>query len=155
MGALTLKKNISEKMKQKKEEENGYNDQKANVKSKRFLICVNVLGSAGPLRFLVNDDDRVGGVIDACLKQYAREGRLPILRYSPDNFLLYAANAGADALNTWDTIGSSRARNFIMCKKAVQPSMTEGRSEMTKKKGINGKWKAWLNKSLSMKIPTN
>lgn len=67
-----------------------------NNNNKRFLISVNVLGSAGPLRFLVNEEDLVGGVIDTALKVYAKEGRLPVLGSHPDNFFLYCANAGSD-----------------------------------------------------------
>ncbi|GAB4840464.1 hypothetical protein Ancab_021233 [Ancistrocladus abbreviatus] len=128
---------------------------KKNNKSgnnRRFLVTVNVLGSTGPLRFLVNKDDLVTGIIDAALKMHAREGRLPVLGSDPKNFLLYPANVGSDALNAWDKIGSSEVRNFLMCKKTVvQPTMTEGRPEMTSRKG-NAKWKAWFNKSFSLKI---
>lgn len=63
---------------------------------RRFLITVNVLGSAGPLRFLVNEEELVATVIDTALRSYAREGRLPVLGFDLDNFLLYSANAGSD-----------------------------------------------------------
>ncbi|GAB2279901.1 hypothetical protein Dimus_014537 [Dionaea muscipula] len=128
---------------------------------KRFLVIVNVVGSPGPLRFMVNEDDLVGAVIDATLKQYAREARLPALGSNPDNFLLYTTT-DATALNAWEAIGSSGGRNFIMCKKVLvqKPNMTTtdqfARSEMMisdphRKKGmINAKWKAWLNRSLSL-----
>ncbi|KAL9269377.1 hypothetical protein AKJ16_DCAP20048 [Drosera capensis] len=151
---IKMKRTISEKMmmrKQRKKKGSSDEDQ-MNAKNMRFLVTVNVLGSAGPLRFLVNEHDLVGGVIDASLKRYAHEGRLPALGSASGNFLLYSANAGADALNATDTIGSSGGRAFIMCKKVAKPSMTEARSEMISRKGVNGKWKAWLNKSLTLKI---
>lgn len=62
----------------------------------RLLITVNVLGSAGPLRFLVNEEELVAAVIDTALRSYAREGRLPVLGSDLNNFLLYSANAGSD-----------------------------------------------------------
>lgn len=66
------------------------------VKVTRFLITVNVLGSAGPLRFVVSENDKVASVVDTALKQYAREGRLPILSSNINDFFLYSATDGID-----------------------------------------------------------
>ncbi|KAL0372724.1 UNVERIFIED_CONTAM: hypothetical protein Scaly_0954000 [Sesamum calycinum] len=46
--------------------------QKKNQPSKgnRFLISVTVLGSAGPIRFVVNEDELVAAVIDTALKSF-------------------------------------------------------------------------------------
>ncbi|KAH0697393.1 hypothetical protein KY289_014875 [Solanum tuberosum] len=119
------------------------------VKGTRLLITVNVLGSAGPLRFVVNENDKVAKVVDTALKQYGREGRLPILTSNVNDFLLYSASAGMDALGASDSIGSLGVRNFILCKKQKQAVMTEGRAQHG-----NGKrgWKAWLTKSFNFKI---
>lgn len=62
----------------------------------RFLISVTVLGSAGPIRFVVKEKELVAAVIDTALKLYAREGRLPVLGTVPDEFLLYCPNYGSD-----------------------------------------------------------
>ncbi|GLT28815.1 hypothetical protein SLA2020_037190 [Shorea laevis] len=125
-----------------------------NAKNSRFLITINVLGSAGPIRFVVNEDDLVSAVIDTALKSYAREGRLPVLGSDANNFLLYTANAGSDALSPSEKIGMSQGgRSFVLCKKAVHPQKSEGRSEMIAQK--NSRWKAWLNKSFSFKILTH
>ncbi|KAJ9172990.1 hypothetical protein P3X46_016169 [Hevea brasiliensis] len=139
-----MKRNVSEKLilqRQKK---------KADDRKNRFLITINVLGSAGPIRLVVNEDDLVAGVIDTALKTYSREGRLPVLGSDIKNFLLYCANAGSDALNPWEPIGCGGGRNFVLCKKQREPQMTEGRSEMIAKKASG--WKAWLNKSFSFKV---
>ncbi|KAJ8646640.1 hypothetical protein MRB53_008388 [Persea americana] len=114
---------------------------------RRFLITVNVLGSAGPLRFLVNEEELVATVIDTVLRSYAREGRLPVLGFDLDNFLLYSANAGSDALSPKERIGSCGGRNFLLCKK--QQAADEGSSPG--RKG-GGSWKAWLNKALNLKV---
>ena len=58
-------------------------------KDNRMLITVNVLGSTGPLRFLVYEDEVVSTVINMTLKSYAREGRLPVLGSNLNDFLLY------------------------------------------------------------------
>ncbi|XP_016490590.2 uncharacterized protein At4g22758-like [Nicotiana tabacum] len=117
----------------------------------RFLITVNVLGSAGPLRFVVSENDKVAGVVEIALKQYAREGRLPVLGFHVNDFFFYPASAGLDALGPLDSIGSVGVRNFILCKKQKQPLMTEGRANGIAQNGKKG-WKAWLTKSFSFKI---
>lgn len=70
-----------------------YNKNKKSQKSKttinRFLVSINVLGSAGPIRFVVKEDETVANVIDYALKCYAREGRLPLLGSDSSFFLLY------------------------------------------------------------------
>ncbi|MCD9645486.1 hypothetical protein HAX54_034447 [Datura stramonium] len=117
----------------------------------RLLITVNVLGSAGPLRFVVSENDKVATVIATALKKYGREGRLPLLTSDVNDFFLYSATAGIDgyALGPSDLIGSVGVRNFILCKKQKQPWMTEGRGhDQNSKRG----WKAWLTKSFNFKI---
>jgi|UniRef100_A0A2N9GN08 hypothetical protein len=83
-----LKRSVSERtvlLKHKK------NKEAQNVKTNRFLITVNVHGSVGPIRFVVNEDDLVAGVIDTTLKSYSRFGRLPVLGSDVNNFFLYPA----------------------------------------------------------------
>ncbi|CAN4079882.1 unnamed protein product [Withania somnifera] len=108
--------------------------------SRRLLITVNVLGSAGPLRFVVDDKDKV-----------ARVGRLPLMSSDINDFFLYSATAGVEALGPSELIGSLGVRNFILCKKQKQPWMTEGRAHGIAQNGKKG-WKAWLTKSFSFKI---
>ncbi|XP_004503136.1 uncharacterized protein [Cicer arietinum] len=128
-------------------------DQKAG-NNKRFLVTINIMGSSGPIRFVVNEKELVSGVIDTALKSYAREGRLPVLGFNASNFLLYHPNAEFYALNPLEPIGSYEGRNFVLCKKQVHPSMKEPQSELRSQKS-NGGWKAWLNKSFVSKILSN
>jgi hypothetical protein len=67
-----------------------------NTKGNRLLISITVMGSAGPIRFVVNEDELVAAVIDTTLKAYAREGRLPVLGSNLNDFFLYCPNAGLD-----------------------------------------------------------
>ncbi|XP_057960561.1 uncharacterized protein At4g22758-like [Malania oleifera] len=131
--------------KQKKNQQNG--------KGNRLLISINVLGSAGPIRFVVNEEELVAAVIDTALKSYAREGRLPILGSDLNNFLLYCSNSGSEALSPWETIGSCGVRNFMLCKKPQPEKVADnGKSTAAMNRKGNGSWKAWINKSFNLKI---
>lgn len=130
----------------------------ANKGGNRLLISITVLGSAGPIRFVVSEDELVAAVIDTALKSYAREGRLPVLGSNLNDFFLYCPNAGPEALSPWDTIGSQGVRNFMLCKKPQPVKMEgdeEGSMQQISSKGNgsgSGSWKAWINKSLNLKI---
>ncbi|KAL3501908.1 hypothetical protein ACH5RR_036357 [Cinchona calisaya] len=128
------------------------------AKGNRLLISITVLGSAGPIRFVVNEEELVAAVIDTALKSYAREGRLPVLGSDLNSFVLYCPNATAEALSPWETIGSLGFRNFMLCKKP-QPEKTgddDGKqSSPPMARKSSGNWKAWFNKSLSLKISSH
>ncbi|KAK4762355.1 hypothetical protein SAY87_012883 [Trapa incisa] len=128
-----------------------------NLKGNRLLVSITVLGSAGPIRFVVNEEDLVAAVIDTTLKSYARERRLPILGTDLDDFLLYCPNYGSDALSHWDTIGSLGARNFLLCKKPLseRTSGNGGSEEAAAARKGGGSWKSWINKSFNLKISSH
>lgn len=82
---------LSEKEKEKESAE------KQSSKKNRLLVTVNVLGSTGPIRFVVDEGESVNKVVSIALKMYARERRLPVLGSDVSDFLLYPANnAGFD-----------------------------------------------------------
>lgn len=60
------------------------------------------------------------------------------------------------ALSPWDTIGSHGARNFMLCKKPQPVKIAEEGSSIPAmaRKG-NGSWRAWINKSLNLKISSH
>ncbi|KAJ4808207.1 PPR containing protein [Rhynchospora pubera] len=122
----------------------------------RLLVTVTVYGSAGPLRFLVNEGEMASGVVRLALKTYAREGRLPLLGTHLDEFLLYHANGGFDALDPGYVIHFNGARNFLLCKKQIEEVIEEKVEEkaiagsvIASKKGYSSSWKSGLNKSLN------
>lgn len=138
-----------------------YKQQKKNSSVKgrgggsRLLISITVLGSAGPIRFVVNEGELVGAVIETTLKSYAREGRLPVLGSDLDNFVLYCPIAGNDALNPLESIGSFGVRNFMLCKKAPMVKAAAHDEKQTMPRKGNCNWKTWFNKSLSLKISSH
>ncbi|KAI4299586.1 hypothetical protein L6164_033031 [Bauhinia variegata] len=142
-----MKKGVSERIVPQNIENKSNYDQKSRVN--RFLITIIIPGSAGPIKFVVNGKDRVSEVIDAALKSYAREGRLPVLGSDASNFFLYCAN-GFEALSPMEPIGSYEARNFVLAKKQACPPKTDGDSMVISQKGSGG-WKAWLSKSFHFK----
>merc|ERR1712137_411597 len=115
-----------------------------NQDQKRFLITVNVLGSAGPMKLVVKEGDEVAGVIHAALCAYARQGRLPLLGSDADSFHLYCANTGFDALSPRAKVGSEGVRTFVLCKKQKLQMGMASDSDLLSHKGINS-WKSWLN----------
>lgn len=73
--------------------------QAASSKENRILISVTVIGSPGPIRLVVNQEELVAAVIDAVLKYYARIGRFPILGTNRNSFFLYCPASGAEGNN--------------------------------------------------------
>ncbi|KAJ3686085.1 hypothetical protein LUZ61_015249 [Rhynchospora tenuis] len=127
---------------------------KAKGRRGRLLVTVTVYGSAGPLRFLVNEGEMASGVVRLALKTYAREGRLPLLGTDLDEFLLYHANGGFDALDPGYVISFNGARNFLLCKKEREEAIEEKVEEkaiavIASKKGYSSSWKSGLNKGLN------
>ncbi|KAJ4878022.1 hypothetical protein Rs2_43040 [Raphanus sativus] len=128
-----------------------YNKQMKNSKSKinRFLVSISFVGSAGPIRFVVKEDETVSNVIEYALKCYAREGRLPLLGSDSSFFILYCPYCAAEAFDPWGKIGSTGSRNFVLSKKSEAQSLGDSVGTTTMRK-ISGRWKAWLNKSLGL-----
>jgi len=117
----------------------------------RVLVTVTVLGSAGPLRFLVDEGDTVTSLIRSALRCYAREGRMPLLGADPADFLLYTANGRSDALRADERISFNGCRSFLLWQKATregaasEPRATTATTSPVRKGG--GGWKG-LNKFL-------
>ncbi|XP_047072747.1 uncharacterized protein At4g22758-like [Lolium rigidum] len=120
----------------------------------RVLVTVTVLGSAGPLRFLVDEGESVTGLIRAALRCYAREGRMPLLGADAANFLLYTANGRSDALKSDERISFNGCRSFMLWQKTVPNAVADDNGSESAvansspgRKGSGG-WKFGLNKIL-------
>ncbi|XAR63648.1 hypothetical protein NMG60_11023666 [Bertholletia excelsa] len=123
--------------------------------SNRLLVNITVLGSAGPIRFVVNEDEHVAAVIATTLSRYAREGRLPILGSDLNNFVLYCPLAGTEALSPSETIGSIGVRNFMLCKKPQRDNADIVEDKRATARKGNGSLKSWFNKSLNLIISSH
>ncbi|KAK9048158.1 hypothetical protein SSX86_032879 [Deinandra increscens subsp. villosa] len=133
-------------------------NQASKAAGNRILISVTVFGSAGPIRFVVNEEEPVADVIDTALKSYAREGRLPILGSKLNDFVLYCPVVGTEALKPWEAIGSFGVRNFMLSKKPPKEE-DGGGDEKPVAVGMRrksfGSWKAWFNRSLNLKVSSH
>lgn len=69
-------------------------------KGNRLLISITVVGSAGPIRFVVNEKELVANVIDTAMKNYAREGRLPVLGSNLNDFVLYCPTVATEGIDS-------------------------------------------------------
>ncbi|CAH1425917.1 unnamed protein product [Lactuca virosa] len=79
----------------------------------RLLISITVIGSARPIRFVVNGEGLVASFMDTAFKSYALEGCLPILGSNIHDFALYCPIVGTEALSPLKTIRSFGVRNFM------------------------------------------
>ncbi|KAG0462613.1 hypothetical protein HPP92_021089 [Vanilla planifolia] len=120
--------------------------------SVRMLISVTVLGSAGPIRLVVREEELVSAVIATALKAYAREGRRPVIGSDLLDFALYLAYDGSRALSLGEPIGSFGSRNFLLCKRQrlVCDEISETYVKDFDKKSAFTGWKAWFNRSLAL-----
>ncbi|XP_028769879.1 uncharacterized protein LOC114727347 [Neltuma alba] len=116
--------------------------QKRKVNRRRMPIKVNIVGSSGALRLVVNEDDVVSDVIHAALKSYARLGRLPLLGSDANHFLLYSSSVTFDVWSPTETIGSCGFRDFVLRKKAVK----ETRGFQIKDETNNKQNRGWNSK---------
>ncbi|KMZ59801.1 hypothetical protein ZOSMA_64G00160 [Zostera marina] len=123
----------------------------------RFLIKVTVVGSAGPIRFVVKEGERVSDVIAIVLRSYAREGRRPILGSDHRDFLLYSSTYGSGVLPHWKALSSHEGRNFVICKKqkvVVSPEFGHGRAEVGSGK-VNNRGSIWKSLFHSLKVSSH
>ncbi|CAL0301428.1 unnamed protein product [Lupinus luteus] len=148
-----MKKSSTEKTGQQKRRNKGILDHQRSRKNNniKFLIIINVQGSTGPIRFLVNDGEKVCSVIGCALKHYVREERLPVLGFEASNFLLYRVDAEFHPLNPLESIGSFGGRNFVLSKKKLFSPTTEPQWKQKSSKS-NGGLKKLINKIFRIKI---
>ncbi|KAF4364259.1 hypothetical protein F8388_000211 [Cannabis sativa] len=113
---------------------------KKNSKKRLMLISISFIGSPGPMKLLVDEDELVISVIRTALKYYAQQQRRPILGTNVHDFILYYPNF--DSLNPLDKIGSKGvSHNFVLYKK-----QKEKRSSNTSGHGGLRIWKVWMQR---------
>ncbi|KAF3455354.1 hypothetical protein FNV43_RR05804 [Rhamnella rubrinervis] len=141
------------------------NKKNQNAKGNKLLISIAVLGSAGLIRFVVNEKELVAMVMDTALKSYAREGRLPVLGSDLNDFMLYCPYVGTDGydqtrkpISILIYLRFARSSQFYVVKRQPEKLVDNGGpttpATTITRKG-SGSWKAWINKSLNLKISSH
>ncbi|XP_050907717.1 uncharacterized protein LOC127121181 [Lathyrus oleraceus] len=120
------------------------NKKNNNINTNKILISINIVGSSGPLTLVVNEDDVVCDVIDKALKSYARQGRLPALKFNAPDYVLQCSNDISDALGPSEPIGSFGTRKFVLSENQASSTKTEEVGS----KGRNGIWKSFSFKKI-------
>lgn len=120
-------------------------------KGNKILITVNVVGSPGPIRLLVNSDDSVATVIRRVLKEYGRQRRLPVLGDDPEAIYLCCATFDR-ALSLSVAIGSIGCRRFSMIKKVNYDGASDEGLELStfKKRQPKDRFRLLISKSLNL-----
>ncbi|XP_062119261.1 uncharacterized protein LOC133833011 [Humulus lupulus] len=121
---------------------------KKNQKKGLMLISVTFIGSSGPMKLLVDEDEPVDSVIRTALKSYAQQQRLPVLGTNVNDFVLYCQDF--DSLGPHDKVGSKGRRNFVLYEKPSSSLQQEpaGKKSSTSVTG-HGRlqiWKAWMQR---------
>ncbi|KAJ7533173.1 hypothetical protein O6H91_13G036100 [Diphasiastrum complanatum] len=108
----------------------------------KMLVAVNVLGSTGPLRFVVDVDCVVSRVIELALRAYAKQGRLPSLGLDPSIVQLYCCNGDFQALDPLQRVGTLGTRQFFLHRR--QPEELE-QIAARNEQAASMTWKLWWN----------
>ncbi|VFQ77835.1 unnamed protein product [Cuscuta campestris] len=82
----------------------------------KLLVNVTVQRSAGPLHVLISPDSTVEDLIAAALRQYAKEGRRPVLpSTSAADYGLHYSQFSLESLERGERLTALGSRNFFLC----------------------------------------
>ncbi|KAK6936159.1 hypothetical protein RJ641_033189 [Dillenia turbinata] len=84
----------------------------------KLLLNVTIDRSLGPVQVLLSPESTVGDLISAAIKQYAKEGRRPILPTAdPCAFDLHYSQFSLESLDREEKVMNLGSRNFFLCAK--------------------------------------
>ncbi|KAM7522473.1 hypothetical protein LguiA_012375 [Lonicera macranthoides] len=94
----------------------------------KLLLNVTVQRSLGPVMVLMPPESTVGDLIAAALRQYAKEGRRPILpSANSSDFDLHYSQFSLESLDRDEKLTALGSRNFFLCpKKSGNENSGEG-----------------------------
>eukprot|EP01018_Ginkgo_biloba_P020057 Gb_13149 [translate_table: standard] len=88
-----------------------------NMNTKKVLVSITVLGSAGPLRVILDSNATANEVIKQALAAYSKEGRRPALGLNFSCFELRYLQEPSQVLEPNERIGGLGFRQFQLSKK--------------------------------------
>ncbi|XP_027346435.1 uncharacterized protein At4g22758 [Abrus precatorius] len=82
----------------------------------KLLLKVTTMGSLGPVQVVMTPESTVGDLVAATVRQYAKEGRRPILPSNdPSNFDLHYSQFSLESLDRKEKLRDIGSRNFFLC----------------------------------------
>ncbi|KAG7635535.1 hypothetical protein ISN45_At02g000550 [Arabidopsis thaliana x Arabidopsis arenosa] len=69
-------------------------------------------------------------------------------------FRLYCPYCASEAFDPWGKISSTGSRNFVLSNKLETQNLEDSMMTTTTRK-TSGRWKAWLNKSFGLMVPSH
>ncbi|KAK9279692.1 hypothetical protein L1049_013372 [Liquidambar formosana] len=88
----------------------------------KLLLNVTIQRSAGAVQVVMTPESTVGDLIAAAVRQYAKEGRRPILPTTdPSGFGLHYSQFSLESLDREEKLMALGSRNFFLCLK--EPAM--------------------------------
>ncbi|KAI8573519.1 hypothetical protein RHMOL_Rhmol01G0284100 [Rhododendron molle] len=89
----------------------------------KLLLNVTIQRSLGAVQVVMSPESAVGDLIAAALRQYAKEGRRPILPATdPSGFDLHYSQFSLESLDREEKLTALGSRNFFLCPKKPPPA---------------------------------
>lgn len=93
----------------------------------KLLLNVTIQRSLGAVQVLMSPESTVGDLIAAALRQYAKEGRRPILpSVDPSGFDLHYSQFSLERLDREERLVALGSRNFFLCPAKASPAAGSG-----------------------------
>ena len=94
----------------------------------KLLLNVTIPGSVGAVQVVVSPDSSVEELIAAALKQYAKEGRRPVIQSDATKFDLHYSQFSLESLDRDEKLMALGSRNFFLCPQRTKPAGAESSS---------------------------
>jgi len=93
----------------------------------KLLLNVTIQRSLGTVQVVMSPESTVGDLIAAALRQYAKEGRRPILpSVDPSGFDLHYSQFSLESLDREERLMALGSRNFFLCPAKASPATGRG-----------------------------
>ncbi|GKV34857.1 hypothetical protein SLEP1_g43198 [Rubroshorea leprosula] len=107
----------------------GVSSPEGRPKLTKLLLNVTIQGSLGAIQVVLSPENDVGDIINAALRQYAKEGRRPIFSSTnPSHFDLHYSQFSLESLDREEKLISLGSRNFFLCPKRTGTATDGGGS---------------------------
>ncbi|OMO90239.1 hypothetical protein COLO4_19291 [Corchorus olitorius] len=102
----------------------------ARPKLTKLLLNVTIQGSLGAIQVLMSPENTVGDLINAAVRQYAKECRRPILPSTDASlFDLHYSQFSLESLDRQEKLMELGSRNFFLCTKKA--ALKDGENKTT------------------------